>query len=417
MIDSLILRLGFALAIGLIVGIERGWRERDAPAGSRTAGVRTYGLSGLLGGVFAALAQAVGAPLLLAFGFLGFAAVFAWFKVREAQADESFSVTGVVAALVVFGLGALAVSGDPKAAASAGVATAGLLALRDPLHGFLERLTWRELRSALLLTAMTVIVLPSLPNAAIDPWGGVNPREIWFFTVLTAGISYAGYVAVKVAGPARGVLLSAVAGAVVSSTAVTLAFARRAIAGEPASLLAAGASLAGLISVLRVVAIVVIVRPSLVPHFAVPALVGGAAFGAGALIPLCHPGEAKTSDPGVGKPFDLVSLLLFAGAFAGVALLSAWATQHFGSGSLYVTSGMFGIMDVDVATLTAARLAGAGIPLPVAARAILLAIAVNAVMRVVYAGVAGSVPYALRFATVTLAAFILGGFTVMATAM
>jgi uncharacterized membrane protein (DUF4010 family) len=163
MTDSLILRLGFALAIGLIVGIERGWRERDAPAGSRTAGVRTYGLSGLFGGVFAALAQAAGAPLLLAVGFLGFAAVFAWFKHREAQADESFSVTGVVAALVVFALGALAVAGDPKAAA-AGVATAGLLALRDPLHGFLAHLTWRELHSALLLAAMTVIVLPNLPT-------------------------------------------------------------------------------------------------------------------------------------------------------------------------------------------------------------------------------------------------------------
>jgi uncharacterized membrane protein (DUF4010 family) len=161
----------------------------------------------------------------------------------------------------------------------------------------------------------------------------------------------------------------------------------------------------------------VIVRPSLVSHFAVPALVGGATFGAGALILLRQPGEAKTSDPDIGNPFDLGPLLLFAGAFAGVALLSAWATQHFGSGGIYVTSGVFGVMDVDVATLTAARLAGTSIPLPVAARAILLAIAVNAVMRVVYAGVAGPVPYALRFATVTLAAFILGGIMVMATAM
>jgi uncharacterized membrane protein (DUF4010 family) len=417
MTDSLILRLGFALAIGLIVGIERGWRERDAPAGSRTAGVRTYGLSGLLGGIFAALAQAVGGPLLLAVGFLGFAVVFAWFKVREAQADESFSVTGVVAALVVFGLGALAVAGDPKAAAAAGVTTAGLLALREPLHGFLERLTWRELRSALLLAAMTVIVLPNLPNTTIDPWGGVNPREIWFFTVLTAGISYTGYVAMKVAGPARGVLLSALAGALVSSTAVTLAFARRAAAGEPAGLLAAGASLASLVSVLLVVAIVLVVRPSLLPHFAAPALVGGAVFGAAALILLRRSGEAKSFDSGVGNPFELGPLLLFAGAFAGVALLSAWATQHFGSGGIYVTSRVFGVMDVDVATLTAARLAGTSIPLPIAAQAILLAIAVNAVMRVVYAGVAGPVSYALRFAAVTLAAIILGGVMAIAITM
>lgn len=121
MIDSLILRLGFALAIGQIVGIERGWRERDATAGSHTAGIRNYGLSGLLGGVFAALAQATGAPLLLVVGFLSFASVFAWFKLREAQADESFSVTDIVAALLVFALGAPAVAGDPQAAAAAGV--------------------------------------------------------------------------------------------------------------------------------------------------------------------------------------------------------------------------------------------------------------------------------------------------------
>lgn len=55
--DELILRLGIALAIGLLVGLERGWRERDAPAGSRTAGIRTYGIAGLLGGVLAALSR------------------------------------------------------------------------------------------------------------------------------------------------------------------------------------------------------------------------------------------------------------------------------------------------------------------------------------------------------------------------
>jgi uncharacterized membrane protein (DUF4010 family) len=363
------------------------------------------------------VAQAIGAPLLLAAAFVAFAAVFSWFKLREAQVDESFSVTGVVAALVVFALGALAVAGDPQAAAAAGVATAGLLALRDPLHGFLARLTWRELRSALLLAAMTIIVLPNLPNTTVDPWGGVNLREIWFFTVLTAGISYAGYVAVKIAGPARGVLLGGLAGALVSSTAVTLAFARRAAAGEPAGLLAAGASLASLVSVLRVVAIVLIVRPGLVLALAVPVLAGGAVFGTGALLLLRRSDDTKTSETGVGNPFELGPLLLFATAFAVVALLSAWATQQFGSGGIYLTSGLFGVMDVDVATLTAARLAGASISIATAAQAILLAVAVNAVMRVVYAGIAGPIAYSLRFAAVTLAALAAGGLAALSGAV
>ena len=105
--DPLIARLGLALLIGLLVGLERGWQERDAPDRSRTAGIRTYGISGLLGGIVAALADAVDATSVLAAGFLGFAAVFAWYKSREARHDDDFSVTGVVAGLGVVALGAL----------------------------------------------------------------------------------------------------------------------------------------------------------------------------------------------------------------------------------------------------------------------------------------------------------------------
>ena len=407
--DDLILRLGIALAVGLVVGLERGWRERESPEGSRTAGIRTYGLSGLLGGVFAALAQVAGGPLVLSVGFLGFGAVFAWFKFHEAESDETFSVTGVVAALVVFALGALAVAGDPRIAAAAGVATAGLLASRVPLHHFLARLSWTELRSALLLAAMTVIVLPILPNAPVDPWGGVNPREIWLFMVLTAGVSFAGYVAVKIAGPARGAILSGLAGALVSSTAVTVAFARRAAAGEPAGLLSAGACLAGLVSVLRVVTIVTVVRPALAPSFVGPALIGAAVFGSGALVLLRRSHKDTSAETELGNPFDLAPLALFAGAFALVALLSAWATQRFGSGGIYMTSSLFGLMDVDVASLTAARLAGTTISLEVAARAILLALATNAVVRVVYASIAGPRAYAAPLGAATLGALVLGG--------
>jgi uncharacterized membrane protein (DUF4010 family) len=88
---------------------------------------------------------------------------------------------------------------------------------------------------------MTAIVLPLLPNRTVDPWGGVNPWEIWLFTVLTAAIFYGGYIAVRLLGPGKGVLVSGVAGALVSSTSVKLAFARRAHEGGPIRSLTAGA--------------------------------------------------------------------------------------------------------------------------------------------------------------------------------
>ncbi|TIV94082.1 MAG: MgtC/SapB family protein, partial [Mesorhizobium sp.] len=162
--DTLIARLGVALAIGLLVGLERGWRERDAPDRSRTAGIRTFGIAGLLGGLVAALAEALNAMSVLVAGFLAFAGIFAWYKAREAAHDEDFSVTTVIAGLAVFTLGALCVAGDFRVAAAGGAALAALLASREILHGLLKRLTWIELRSALVLAVMTAIILPLLPD-------------------------------------------------------------------------------------------------------------------------------------------------------------------------------------------------------------------------------------------------------------
>jgi uncharacterized membrane protein (DUF4010 family) len=411
MLDNLIVRLGLALVIGLLVGLERGWRERDEPAGSRTAGIRTYGLSGFLGGVVAALAQAVGGVgggVVLAAGFVAFAGVFAWFKARELEHDAGFSVTGVVAALGVFGLGGLAVVGDYRAAAAGGVALAAVLASREVLHGLLRKISWEELRSTLLLAGMTAIGLSLLPNRTIDPWGGVNPWEIWFFTVLTAAISYAGYVAVRVLGPGKGILVSGLAGAVVSSTAVTVAFARRAKAGDPVRPLTAGAMLAAMISVLRVLVIVSIVKPQLGLALAPSALAAGLVFGGfgGAL--LYRSTAEATAEAKLGNPFDLIPLLVFAASFVLIAAASAALTQTFGASGVILTSAFSGIADVDVASLSAARQVGGAVTVATATAAILAAIASNAVARVVAAGAVGPFRYSLPFLGATLAAIAAG---------
>jgi uncharacterized membrane protein (DUF4010 family) len=401
--DTLILRFAIALGIGLVVGVERGWREREAPAGSRTAGVRTYGLSALLGAVFAALADLAGSWALLAVAFAVYAGLFAWFKRREAVADGVYSVTGVVAGLLVFALGALAVAGEERAAAAGGVATAGLLASREVLHGLLRRLTWAELRSALLLAAMTVVVLPLLPDRAVDPWGGANPREIWTFTVLTAALSYAGYVAVRVAGPRRGILLGALAGALVSSTAVTVVLARRAAAGAPSGLMAGGAALAGMVSIARVLVLAGIAAPAVLPSLLPAALAAAAVFGLCGAVLVRGPAPEGEADPqaGLGNPFDLLPLLAFAAGFAVVAVAGGWLTERFGSGGLFGAAAVLGMVDVDVAVLSTARQVGGAVDAATGAGAILLTLAVNAVARVVYAAAAGPLPFAARLAGAT----------------
>ncbi|RWD22840.1 MAG: DUF4010 domain-containing protein [Mesorhizobium sp.] len=406
--DSLIFRLGLALAIGLLVGLERGWRERDAPEGSRTAGIRTFGISGLLGGVIAALADALGAVSVLVGGFTVFAAIFAFYKVREAAHDEDFSVTGVIAGLGVFALGALAVVGDYRAAAAGGAALAAVLASRGILHGLLKRLTWIELRSALILAVMTAIVLPLLPNRTLDPWGGFNPWEVWFLTVLMASISFAGYVAIRILGNTRGLLVSSLAGAIVSSTAVTLALARSATSASNPLPLAGAASLEAMVSVLRVCVVVVIIEPSVAPAVVIPAIAAAITFAlCGAFLMARNSRESENKAP-TRNPFELGPLLLFALLFAVVATASAALAAQFGGRGLLASSAFAGTFDVDVSVLGALRLVKQSVALETVAQAVLAALAANAIGRVSLAAFAGPVRFWLPLVGVTLIAATAG---------
>ena len=219
--DDLFVRLGLALAIGFLIGLERGWKARDEEEGQRTAGLRTYSLIGLLGGIFAALTKDQNF-LLLASGFVVVSGALAAFLWREGVSDDDFSATSVVAVMLTYMLGAFSVLGEPVVAAGAGVATALLLATKAKLHGWLARITWPELRAGLLLAAMTFIALPLLPNRAVDPYGAVNPYELWVMTILIAVVSFIGYAAIRIAGPERGTVMAAGAGGAVNSTAATL---------------------------------------------------------------------------------------------------------------------------------------------------------------------------------------------------
>ncbi len=408
--ETLLLDLATALAIGLLVGLERGWRERDDPEGSRTAGLRSFGIFGLMGGVFAALSVASGAASVLAAGFFGFALLFGAFQWREAVHDGTFSVTSLLAGLTTFGLGALAVLGDRGVAVAAATALTALLASREVLHAGLRRLTWAELRSALVLAVMSAIVLPLLPDRTIDPWGGLNPRQIWLFTVLIATISYAGYIAVRVLGPRRGVLVSGLAGALVSSTAVTVALARMARTGA-ARPLAGAAMLAALVSILRVSAVVALLAPALLGEIAAPIGAAGLvlALAGGALIARGAPAAAPPGAEPLRNPFDLRALLAFAAGFAALSTLNAALVGRFGATSLLASSALSALFDVDVAVLSALRLDPAALGAAQIARAVLVALAANTAGKVALAAAAGPARFWGPLGLASLAALAAGG--------
>jgi uncharacterized membrane protein (DUF4010 family) len=384
-------RLGLALAIGLLVGLERGWREREEEEGSRAAGIRTFALVGLLGGIWGALMPAVG-PVPLAAASLAFAGAFILFEWRQAVARNAYSATSTIAGLVVFALGAFAVLGNRAAAAGAGVAMLGLLAARTNLHEFLKKLTWPELRSAVVLLAMTFLLLPVLPDRPLDRLGAINPYELWLMIVLIAAVSFAGYAAVRILGERRGLMASSAAGAIISSTTVTLNNSRLASQNRTAwPILGLGICIAWIVSLVRMTIIASTVNPLLLAPLLAPIGAAVGVLGLAALAFHWQSGEQTLhGDRGLFEnPLDLSFVLRFGALLAAVIVAAKLLGNAFGEPGVLTLATITGFVDVDPITLTSAQQAGSALSLQAAVQAILLAAGANLMTKMGVTMIAG----------------------------
>ena len=410
----------------MLVGIERHWHDRVDPPGGRTAGVRTYALSGLLGGIAAALGgEPAGTPinwasaLLIGSVFLGFSVTTAAFHRREAIAEKSFSVTNLVAGQATFLLGALAIVGDPVVVSAVAVAMTALLAAREGLHGFVSRLTWPELRSAILLLSMTLVALPLVPDRPVAELAGLNFARIWKLAVILASVSYAGYIAVRLFGSAAGLLLSSAVAGVVSSTAATLANARQArVAGASVPVLAAATLMAGAVSLLRTGVFAWGIAPAMGRRL-LPALVLAAAFQAGTGFAMLwrhrmadHPSGASPGTPAgldhPANPFELLAVLQIAGLLGLIEVLAKGAAGRLGAAGVFAIAALSGLADVDAVTLSMGGLVPATLSVPVAATAIVIAVAANTVAKSIWAAVMGSVAFGVAYGSVATLSLLLG---------
>ena len=386
---DLILRLGLSTAIGFLIGLERGWRERDEEEGHRTAGLRTFTLIGLMGGIFGALSQD-GNLVLLAAGFVTTGATMGAFMWREGQQKNDLSATSLVAAMLTYLLGAYAVLGDLQVAAGAGVAAVILLAHKQLLHEWLTRRSWPELRSGLLLAAMTFMLLPLLPDRTIDPWNVLNPHSLWLMTILIAAVSFGGYAIVKLAGPRAGLILAALLGGMFASTAVTLSLARlaRDNAGH-VRLLAGGILASGCVMFLRVTVVTALINPQLSLAIAPVLLVAAAAMGILAFVFVSARNETEIKDRkefNLKNPFDILEVLRFGALLTVITLAVALARTRPGDSSVLAVAAISGLADVDAVTLSVARF---GEVSSAAVNAILAAAAVNTFAKGAYAWLVG----------------------------
>ena len=404
------MRLAVALAIGLLVGLERGWQSRDEEDGHRAAGFRTFALSGLLGGA-AAVVGSLSHPVVLGFVFVGYLAVFAAFHWLEAKADGNFSVTGVVAGALTFILGALAVLGDLTIAIAAAVAMTLLLALREQLHRWVASLTWAEIRAVLTLLAMSFLLLPVLPRQPVDPWGVLNLFDIWLYAIFIAAISFGGYVAVRLFGDRLGVIMAALAGGLASSTAVTLTLARLG-KEHPASarLLSAGILIAGIVMAVRVAVVASLINPALFVPLVAPigTLAVVLALVAGALL-LARGSETESPRLEIANPLEIGTALRLAAFIAVVIVATELGRRFVGSGAVLAVAAVSGIADVDAVPVSMAGQGGSALGLDTASLAILIAVAVNTVSKAVIAATTGGRAIGLYVGGASLLALVAAG--------
>lgn len=375
-----------ALLVGALVGVER--EKRKAEEGDRgIAGLRTFILVALIGAVAGYLAQTAGLAWLVPAAVLAVAApVLAGYVVMARERPESLGLTTELAAVAVCLLGAMTMLGHSELAIGLGVVTAAVLAYKQPLHGLVAKLGWDDVYAGVRLLIATFVILPLLPDRTLDPWQALNPYKLWLLVIMISGLSLVGYVATRWLGAGRGTAVTGITGGLVSSTAVTLSFARRG-REEPATAaaLACGILLAWAIMFARVLVMVLALNTALLAPLLAPCAAMGLV--AVALAWLNYrasaeptPRQAEAGDVPLRNPFSLTAAVKFAILFAVVLLLVKVVQLHFPGQGVYVVAALAGLTDVDAITLSMAEFARAN-DVATAATAVVLATLSNTLVK------------------------------------
>ncbi|MFB3924271.1 MAG: MgtC/SapB family protein [Terriglobia bacterium] len=393
------------LLMGLLIGLERQHSQKeDEPL---FAGFRTFPVVALTGFLSALMARA-GVPWVLPVALAGVAAVAVAAYYVTAQGQHKGATTELVA-ILTFVLGALAAFDYLIPAAIFAVVTTLLLSMKAPLHQLAEKIQEEEMYAILKFAIVTVIVLPLLPDRAFGPFEVLNPRLVWWMVVLISAVSMLGYVLMRFMGARQGIAVTGFLGGLASSTAVTFGLSEKAREAEAAMAryFALGLVIASTIMYFRVWFLALVIYPSLAQALVwligMPALVG-----VGVAVYLWRSkaaeGEAQLK---VKNPMDLGQALKFALLFAVVLFVATAAHHYFGSAGVYIASALAGLTDVDAITVSMARLARENVLVPSTANAsILLACAMNTLVKGGIAVVIGGKPLRPVIAPIFLALFI-----------
>jgi len=361
---SVVARLAVAGLAGLGVGIERQWSGHAVGPHARFAGVRTFLLFGLLGGVAGLLLSlgSAGVALVLLAGAAALA-VAAYVETTRLQGtrgdEEATDGTTEAAALVVLGIGVLAGLDYLKLASGLAALVVFALVEKSRIHAVVERIDAREMHAALQFAVLALVVLPLLPVGPFGPFDAIRPRELWAAVLVFSGINFAGHLARRAVGERQGYGIAGLLGGIVSSTAVTLTFSRLS-RDVPALGRALALGILGACTLLYArVAIVstVLNAPvglALLPRVLPPLLLGAVSFGLGLRAARAEPAVGGPSSGGE-NPLRLGSAIRMAVAFQLMLLAMGALRERASDAGVVASAVVLGLADMDALTFAFAR--------------------------------------------------------------
>lgn len=405
-LQGLLLDLAVAALGGLAVGVEREWSARRPGEPPRFGGVRTFLLLGLTGGLAAVLFRTVDprVGLLLLAG--GLALVLVAYLVSAWHG--TIDATSEVAALLVLGAGTAAGFGMLTVASAVAAGTALVLVEKGRMHAAVARLESSGLEAGARFAVLALVVLPILPSGPIARLGGLEPQKLWGIVLVFAGLSFAGYIALRLAGAERGYSVAGFLGGLVSSTAVTFNFAResRRDAADLAvsKALALGVVAACSILPLRVGAVAWALNPevarALAPALVLPVLATAVAIAFAWFRQPQGGGAPKLPQ----NPLRLAAAIQMAVLFQIVLWALEALGDRVGASGMLASSALLGLTDMDALTFSLTELAGRSAPgegaptlaAASAARGLLVGMLANTAFKAAVAATLGTGAFRLR---------------------
>ena len=350
--NGLLVSLAIAFGLGLLVGLQREWVHE------RVAGIRTFALVGLFGGLSAVAGKSFGGWVIAAAMIGCVALLFLAHLPRLADDKENRrGLTTEFALLVTYLIGVAAVLGYRVEATVCAGTMLVLLQEKTRLHGWVGRFGEGELRAISRLVLLGLVILPLLPNREMGYLNVINPFRIWLMVVLMIGISLASYLVAKFIGGHRGAVISGILGGMISSTATTAGIARRSkTSPEISRACALIVMIASAIVFMRVIVEIAVVAGAAGRQMLVPfALLLGWALVVswilGRFVRISAEGDA-----GQEVPSEFKAAVIFVFLYVGVLLGVAYARQHLGDAGLYAVAAISGLTDMDAITLSTSEL-------------------------------------------------------------